>query len=410
MAGGRAFIGEGSFGFTFNATDGKLTIDNAKFTNARSGDSYGEVTIIATGDVTFQNVEFYNSAGATDNRGVRLDGRGGVKIREGIFKDNRLSAGSVVSGEVDIYRSTFHNNTADTIISDGATIRSSTIGLNRVDTFAVSGGRLNNVTVAYNRGGGVTDAIIRNSILYENSGLDCANATFEEVNWIGDGSCTGTDVRTGPSPDIDDDFEFGLFPLDADGDAAGIGRNCEFLDQWGRPFGPNPCDLGAHSTYDPGSGPRISAPAPTAPPAPTDVPDQPAPTIAPVQGWVLFSDRDDIKSNEVDASGVGIAHIIEMGFLTAVDIWSEVGWGVTACHTDYSNGNFVFLDAAGMPRVAETWPAAPHIEGMACTYIETPGTIVLLRADPGKSRPRQRPTPTRRILVRPRPLCWKTAS
>ena len=95
----------------------------------------------------------------------------------------------------------------------------------------------------------------------------------------------------------------------------------------------------------------------------------------------------------MDASGVGIAHIIELGFLTAIDVWSEVGWGVTACHTDYSNGNFVFLDAAGMPREAVTWPAAPHIEGMACTYIETPGTIVLLRADPWQESPTPTPDP-----------------
>ncbi len=407
---GRGFIGEGSNGFTFTVTSGKLTIDNARFTNARLSGSYGVVPISASGDVTFQNVEFFNSAGGDDDAGVRLNVTSGdVKVREGVFKDNRLGSESVVSGAVDIYRSTFYGNTAPTIVSGGATIRSSTIGLNTCSTVCVTGGRLNNVTVAYNRGGGgVSDATrIRNSILYENSGPDCAGTTNGvEHSWIGDTDtdCGDTEVRTGASPDIDDDFEFGAFGLEADGDAVAQGQNCEFLDQWGRPFGPNPCDLGAITTYVAGSGPRISAPVPTSLPSPTPVPDQPAPTIEPVQGWVLFSDRDDIKSNEVNAAGVGIAHIIEMGFLSALDIWSEVGWGVTACHTDYSNGNFVFLDAAGMPRVAETWPAAPHIDGMACTYIETPGTVVLLRADPWQEPATPTPDPNAPHFGPPTPV------
>lgn len=422
---GHAFVGVGDSGapegngFIFEVGSDKLTIDNARFTNASDASNpFGEVRVIArgNGEKIFQNVEFYNSAEDTDGTGVYLKVEGTAKIREGVFKDNRLSATkSVVSGSVDIYRSTFHNNHGSGsgyVISSAAQIRSSTIGLNRGSgegSFAVSGGRLNNVTVAHNRGGGVsTSGKIRNSILYENTGPDCATSTAVEHSWIGDtdsdSPCSGTEVRTGPSPDIDDDFEFGLFTLEADGDAVGLGRGCEFLDQWGRPFGPDPCDLGAHSTYRPGSGPRISAPAPTPLPTPTRVPDQPAPTIEPVQGWVLFSDRDDIKSNEVNAAGVGIAHIVEMGFLEAVDIWSEVGWGVTVCHTDYSNGNFVFLDAAGMPREAVTWPAAPHIDGMACTYIETPGTVVLLRADPWQEPATPTPDPNAPVFGPPTPF------
>lgn len=416
---GHAFIGEGSNGFEFNVTGGSLTIDNARFNNAMpSGGNYGTVTITATGDVTFQNVEFYNLGG--DGNGVRLTGNGGVKIREAVFRDNRLASGSVVEGAVDIYRSAFHDNhgTGDGYVINGAaTIRSSTIGLNRCtdcsrdNNFAISSGRLNNVTVAYNRGGGVKGATeIRNSILYGNSHDDCVDPTSITYSWVGDGNCTGEGVRTGPSPDIDDDPSSGsnvigiMFLLEDNADAAGIGQDCEFLDQRGRLFGPNPCDLGAHSRYVVGSGPRISAPAPTPLPTPTPVAPQPAPTIEPVQGWVLFSDRDDIKSNEVNEAGVGIAHIIEMGFLTAVDIWSEVGWGVTACHTDYSNGNFVFLDAAGMPRVAETWPAAPHIDGMACTYIETPGTVVLMRADPWQEPPTPTPDPNAPVFGPPTPV------
>ncbi len=425
---GRGFIGEGGNGFTFTATDtnAKLTIDNARFTNAKPRDGeYGVVPISASGDVTFQNVEFFNSAGDTDGTGVRLEVTGGnVKVREAVFRDNRFGSNSVVDvteGAVDIYRSAFHDNTAATMISGSATIRSSTIGLNTCTTACVSGGRLNNVTVAYNRGGGVKGTgttRIRNSILYANSGHDCAsssNVAFSVAfSWIGDSkgdNCKkGEGIRTGPSPDIDDDPSSGsnvigiMFLLEDNADAAGIGQDCEFLDQRGRLFGPNPCDLGAHSRYVVGSGPRISAPAPTPLPTPTPVAPQPAPTIEPVQGWVLFSDRDDIKSNEVNEAGVGIAHIIEMGFLSAVDIWSEVGWGVTACHTDYSNGNFVFLDAAGMPRVAETWPAAPHIDGMACTYIETPGTVVLMRADPWQEPPTPTPDPNAPVFGPPTPV------
>ncbi len=399
---GHAFYGGSGSSFTFTLSGGSLTIDNARFTNS-GADSV--VTINATGDVTFRNVEFYNSAG--DNAGVTLNGGTGVKIRESVFRYNRLPSGNVVSGAVDIYRSSFYENRGSGsgyVVSGGATIRSSTIGENRGDSFAVSNSNLFNVTVSQNVGGGVTGGTIKNSILYAN-GTDCTGSpTLNGVNWIGNGSCTGgIRTYTGASPDIDDDLRFvssrsGFFPLEEDADAAGLGADCEFLDQLGHPFGPNPCDLGAHSTYQQGSGPRISAPAATAIPTPTLVPDQPMPTIEPVKGWVLFSDREDIKSNEVDASGVGVAHIVEMGFLTALDIWSEVGWGVTACHTDYSNGNFVFLDAAGMPREAVTWPAAPHIEGMACTYIETPGTVVLLRADPWQEPATPTPDPNELVF------------
>ena len=401
--GGEAFIGVNSGGFSFSAEgNARLTIENARFTNARENGTFGEVTVTANGNVTFQNVDFYNSAGRDGANGsVRLTGDSRtVKVREAVFRHNRLGSGSVVSGAVDISRSSFYDNHAANVISGGAKIRSSTIGDNTVNPFAVSGGSLFNVTVAHNSGGGVTGAtLIKNSILYGNSGLDCAASTLSAVNWIGRGTCTGGEkLYTGASPDIDDDLsgEDGdnrYFPLEEGADAAGRGEGCEFLDQPGNPFGPKPCDLGAHSIYVQGSGPRISAPVPTALPTPTPVPDQPVPTIEPVQGWVLYSDRGDIKSNEVDASGVGIAHIVEMGFLTALDVWSEVGWGVTACHTDYSNGIFVFLDAAGMPREAVTWPTAPHIDGMTCTYIETPGTIVLLRADPWQEPPTPTPDP-----------------
>ncbi len=399
--GGEAFIGVNNGGFSFSASDGdKLTIENARFTNQGSR---SVVIVNVEGDVTFQNVDFYNSAG--EGAGVRLTGSGGAKIREGVFRHNRLGSASVVSGSVDISRSSFYDNRGSGAgyVVNGATIRSSTIGHNHetaAGSFAVSGGRLFNVTVAHNSGGGVTGAApIMNSILYGNSGLDCAASTLSAVNWIGRGTCAGGEkLYTGASPDIDDDLsgEDGdnrYFPLEEGADAAGRGEGCEFLDQPGNPFGPKPCDLGAHSIYVQGSGPRISAPVPTALPTPTPVPDQPVPTIEPVQGWVLYSDREDIKSNEVDASGVGIAHIVEMGFLTALDVWSEVGWGVTACHTDYSNGIFIFLDAAGMPREAVTWPTAPHIDGMTCTYIETPGTIVLLRADPWQEPPTPTPDP-----------------
>lgn len=404
---GNEFKGEGTAGFTFTVTgDGSsLTINNAEFTNARGGGAYGVVPITASGDVTFQNVVFVRSGETGGVGGVRLSGDDSVKVRASTFRGNRLGTGDLVSGSVDIYRSSFYENIVGNVINGGR-VRSSTIGRNTASTAAVSSSSLFNVTVAHNSGGGgVSGGSAENSILYGNSGSDCtADTTLNGVNWVGAGACTdGSDtMRTyrGASPDIDDDIDYdtGLFPLEDDADAIGKGEDCEFLDQLGRPFGPNPCDLGAESTYVQGSGPRISAPLATAIPASTLVTDQPTPTIEPVKGWVLFSDRADIKSNEVDEAGVGIAHIIEMGFLTALDVWSEVGWGVTACHTDYSNGNFEFLDAAGMPRQAVPWPAAPHINGMACTYIETPGTIVLLSADPWQEPATPTPDPNATIM------------
>ena len=427
---------------------GDLTVKNVKIRNAtpNRGESNEAATdasvyIEATGGrVTIENVTFENNI-STNNTikdavvGVKeTGGTGVVHVWHSRFRDSQSTSetGSgnyavrpVVTGRgVTVYRSVFINNEGKGhgfVITD-ATVSASTITESKATNtgataFAVSGAKLRNVTLAHNNSGGITAPEgLKNSIVYYNSGVDCGGHTVavNDSNLFGPNSinereegnqvCTDT-LKTyhrvlGRTPDIDDDIDdSSWYLLEPGADAIGYGWDCEVADQRGHPYGPNPCDLGAISSWDPDADkPAPAGPSPTPnltrTPFHTPVPTATAsPTPYPtVDGWMLFSDYEGVLAKTVTAAGVGIAHIVELGFISAIDIWGEVGWGVTACHTRYSNGTFVFLDAAGMPREAVTWPAAPPINGMACTYIETEGTVVMLRAE----RWSEPPTPTPR--------------
>ena len=417
-------------------SDGDLTVKDVKIKNTTpptggadasvyiDADSGGKATVIG---VKFENeVTKPNPLLTVKNAvvGVRDLGNGTVHVWHSRFEDSwstATTAKPVVSGDgVTVYRSVFINNRgeADGFVVLGSTISASTITENTatntgVPKYAVYGAALRNVTLAYNESAGITDPEgMKNSILYANDGPDCAEvpqastgSTAWGPNSVQDSACANSletydlAVLT-RSPDIDDDISHdSYYPLDPGADAIGFGWDCEVADQNGHPYGPNPCDLGAISSWDPDADkPAPAGPSPTPnltrTPFHTPVPTATAsPTPYPtVDGWMLFSDYDGVLAKTVTAAGVGIAHIVELGFISAIDIWGEVGWGVTACHTQYSNGTFVFLDAAGMPREAVTWPAAPPINGMACTYIETEGTVVMLRAE----RWSEPPTPTPR--------------
>ncbi len=412
---------------------GRATLEGVTFTNtiARSEDEDIKNAVVGIsasggGGITVYNSRFQDSFSASAETGyapvVLADTTSSITIYRSVFIRNRHTGSS--NGFV------IDNDDAGT--TNSIIISASTITRNTADpstTFAIDGAKLRNVTVAYNTSGGITGAEgIKNSILYHNTGADCGGVAGGVVagpdhpaqttpDWghnsindrrsgtVSNDACV-TALRDngykilGHTPDIDDDlYRDSYYRLEPDADAIDRGWDCEVVDQLGNGYGPNPCDLGAFSRWDgraeqpPAPAPAAAAPAATSEPYVIPPPTlTPSPTAYPtVDGWMLFSDYEGVLAKTVTAAGVGIAHIIELGFISALDIWGEVGWGVTACHTEYSNGNFVFLDAAGMPREAVTWPAAPPINGMACTYIENEGTVVLLRADPWSEPPE--PTP-----------------
>ena len=419
-------------------TGGDLTVKDVKIKNTTPPSNGTDASVYidaGAGKATVLNVKFENEVPKPNSSstltaavvGVRDSGTGTIHVWHSRFEDSWSTneARPVVSGDgVTVYRSVLIDNRGELpgfVVTD-ATISASTITENKAtdntpnDTYAVSGAKLRNVTLAYNESAGITAPEgLKNSVLYGNLGTDCGgHETPVNTDDFGPNSisnrkqgnlgCIGTLETYNKvlvrSPDIDDDISHdSYYPLDPGADAIGFGWDCEVADQNGDPYGPNPCDLGAITSWDPAAGqPAPGGPSPTPnltrtpfhTPVPTaTVTPTPYPTV---DGWMLFSDYEGVLAKTVTAAGVGIAHIVELGFISAIDIWGEVGWGVTACHTQYSNGTFVFLDAAGMPREAVTWPAAPPINGMACTYIESEGTLVMLRAQPW-SEP---PTPTPR--------------
>ncbi len=75
---------------------------------------------------------------------------------------------------------------------------------------------------------------------------------------------------------------------------------------------------------------------------------------------------------------IGIAEVIDMGFLDAVDVWSNIGSGFSVCFPQI--GRIVFLDAATSPR-AILFPEYHHEDGYTCASMSIAGTMVLVETD-----------------------------
>ncbi len=120
------------------------------------------------------------------------------------------------------------------------------------------------------------------------------------------------------------------------------------------------------------------APAPPAKPTdrPTALPTAPfspcphLPESLRVYGW-----NSGTQCQQVNAAGIGIPAIIERGFINAVDVGSFLDDGVEVCIR--GRGKLLFLDAANSPRTV-TSLAAHTDDDMTCTWLERPGTVVLI--------------------------------
>lgn len=85
-----------------------------------------------------------------------------------------------------------------------------------------------------------------------------------------------------------------------------------------------------------------------------------------------------VQCQRLNGGGIGVLAIVEAGFIDAVDIWGYVEQGVEVCFPQA--GDLLFLDARMAPRVPA--PLAARItNGITCTTIATPGSIVLIPAD-----------------------------
>ena len=97
-----------------------------------------------------------------------------------------------------------------------------------------------------------------------------------------------------------------------------------------------------------------------------------------------------IQFRRLDNCGVGDPAVFEMGFLDAVDIWSNVGSGYSVCFP--RKGRIVFLDAAASPRTL-AYPSFHHEESWTCATMSIAGTMVLVEA---ADTPATQVEPTRR--------------
>lgn len=79
-----------------------------------------------------------------------------------------------------------------------------------------------------------------------------------------------------------------------------------------------------------------------------------------------------------DAVALGNADFVAAGFLKAVDVWSYLGAGVTVCFE--GSGELAMLDASTAPRTPYVLTSYTS-EGSVCTFIDRPGTVVLLPAE-----------------------------
>ena len=88
-----------------------------------------------------------------------------------------------------------------------------------------------------------------------------------------------------------------------------------------------------------------------------------------------FGLHSGIQCQKIGAAGIGIASVIEVGFVDAVDVWGNVQQA-QVCFV-HQRGSFIFLDAATSPRTVTALDAYLSM-GMICTNIDRPGTVVLL--------------------------------
>ena len=85
--------------------------------------------------------------------------------------------------------------------------------------------------------------------------------------------------------------------------------------------------------------------------------------------------NNGIQFRRLDNCGVGDPAVFEMGFLDAVDIWSNVGSGYSVCFPE--KGRIVFLDAATSPRTL--MEIEYFIEDdRTCAAMDRAGTMVLV--------------------------------
>ena len=104
-----------------------------------------------------------------------------------------------------------------------------------------------------------------------------------------------------------------------------------------------------------------------------------------------------------NAEGVGNDDIVEAGFLSALDVWSYLGRGVTVCFAQA--GEIVLLDASTAPRAPYALDSETR-NGETCAFIDRPGTVVLMSSDAPLLTTLPRLTTTRGLTATSTETVW----
>lgn len=83
-----------------------------------------------------------------------------------------------------------------------------------------------------------------------------------------------------------------------------------------------------------------------------------------------------IQFQRVNQAGVGIASVLDMGYLDAVDVWAKIGGGYEVCFPQ--PGRIIFLDAATSPRTVTAVDSYFADDGFTCATMDRAGTLALV--------------------------------
>ena len=95
-----------------------------------------------------------------------------------------------------------------------------------------------------------------------------------------------------------------------------------------------------------------------------------------LQITVSYGLDSGVQCQRLDARGVGIQRVLDLGLLDAADIWSFVREWVEICFPQM--GGIVFLDASTSPRTVTTVESYTRNGTMTCALIGKAGTVVLV--------------------------------
>ncbi len=367
IRGSRAARG-GGIGNDATVNGSSVTIENSTISGNTASEHGGGIYAvgIAQSSITYSAV-FNNRVTGAGGKGGGLYYTGiGFTIQNSTFYGNRASQGGAVffrgSEGFSLVQATFTRNTA-TATDGGGGLRHESTG----------------------------DVIIEHVLLAGNTNGDCtqsANANYasgrfkESLVRTGNCNSNGINIITGdPRLEASPRGRPPYFRLLAGSAALDVGP-CPTAygdtdDQRGvqRPVG-GACDYGAWEgrgvESGSGNGSSSSGKARVVPRVPM------ARTCMDLMltGIVVMNRSAGTACQRVDAAGIGIASVVEAGFIDAVDVWGWITPNTQVCFTR-SGGAFRFLDAATSPRAVSSLAAFSN-GGMVCTTIDSAGTVVLV--------------------------------